>query len=173
MKKRKAKLRIVCSVCEEAALAPRVISHDVGALVGMKSVMVHHVTALVCPNCGAVSVPGETLDAISFLLASSILQQSALDAVEVRYMRRLLGDTQEEFARSIGVDRATVNRWENSGIPITGTQAYAIRSHAFFRLRKQSPIVESAARAFLEPGPRRRPRRGGYEFEARDLRAAG
>jgi YgiT-type zinc finger domain-containing protein len=169
--------RILCSACEKGHLAEKVVKHDVGALVGMSSVMVENLPALVCSNCGAVTVRGNTLDAVTYLLAALILKRSVLDAIEVRYLRGLLGDTQEELAKSLDVDRATVNRWENSTTPITGTQAYAIRTHAFFRLRDKSPAVDAASGAFVYregPNPRaalvRKPmphsKRTGYQLDA-------
>ena len=36
-----------------------------------------------------------------------------MDGVEIRVLRKQLGLTQEEFAHTIGVTFATVNRWEN------------------------------------------------------------
>jgi len=38
-----------------------------------------------------------------------------LDAAEVKYLRKHMGYTQDEFASSLGVTRASVARWEASG----------------------------------------------------------
>ena len=164
---------IRCSACGEGRLAEKVVTHDVGALLGMPHVKVQSLPALVCTKCGAVTVGGEALDAISMLLAALILKRGPLDAIEVRYLRRMVGDTQDQFAQRLKVDRATVNRWENTSAPITGTAAYAIRSHAFFRLRRKSQFIENVAEAFVEPAkPGRRPRPSAYRIDAAVLVAA-
>ena len=154
-------------------MAEKVVSHDVGPLLGMPHVKVEHLPALACAKCGAVTVAGEILDAVSMLLAALLLRQASLDATEVRYLRKMAGDTQEDFAKRLEVDRATVNRWENAATPITGTPAYAIRSHVFFRLRRKSPVVEAAADAFIAAGRvRKRSKRGAYRIDAAALAAA-
>jgi hypothetical protein len=164
---------ILCSACGKGRLADKVVSHDVGPLLGMPHVKVEHLPALACAKCGAVTVGGAVLDAVSMLLAAVILRRASLEASEVRYLRRMVGDTQEEFAKRLEVDRATVNRWENSVAAITGTPAYAIRSHVFFRLRHKSAVIDAVGEAFAETGsPRRRGRRLAYRIDAADLVAA-
>ncbi len=163
---------IRCSVCGKGSLVQKLIDHDVGALLDMKRVAVHNMPALVCSKCGSVNMYGGILDQIALLLAVSILQLQELDPVEVRYLRKLIGDTQGEFAERLGVVRATVNRWENSSEPVKGPDAYAIRSHAFFRLRDRSPAIEAVAAAFTTVQPRPRPKRRGYSIEGATLQPA-
>ena len=164
---------ILCSACGKGHLAEKMVNHDVGSLLGMPHVMVENLPALVCWKCGAVTVTGAVLDAVANLLAALILKIPALYAGEVRYLRRMVGDTQEEFAKRLEVERATVNRWENSSAPISGTSAYAIRSHVFFRLRGKSGAVDGVAEAFLQtPSPEKRGKRPTYRIDAADLVAA-
>jgi YgiT-type zinc finger domain-containing protein len=163
---------IRCSVCGKGSLVQKLIDYDVGALLDMKRVVVHNMPALVCSKCGSVNMYGGILDQIALLLAVSILQLQELDPVEVRYLRKLIGDTQEEFAERLGVVRATVNRWENNPEPVKGPDAYAIRSHAFFRLRDRSPAIEAVAAAFTTAQPRPRPKRRGYNIEGATLQPA-
>ena len=153
-------------------MADKIVSYDVGPLLGMPPVKVRHLPALTCTNCGAVTVDGAVLDAVSMLLAAQIMRRTSLEATEVRYLRKMVGDTQELFAKMMEVDRATVNRWENTATPIAGTQAYAIRSHAFFRLRRRSPVIDAMADAFVEAG--RTTKRTGttYRIDAACLAAA-
>jgi DNA-binding XRE family transcriptional regulator len=172
MKTNRKTTRILCAECGEGRLISKSIRHDVGALLGMKSVDVQNLPALVCNRCGAVSVPGAILDKLQLFLAATILQRPTLGGYEVRYLRRMLGDTQEELATSLAVDRATVNRWENLEKLVEGTQAYAIRSHAFFRLRRLSPVIESVADVFAERKPPRSRKPASYQFDATRLRAA-
>ena len=164
---------ILCSACGEGRLTDKIVSHDVGALLGMPHVKVEHLPALACTKCGVVTVVGAVLDSVSLLLAAVILRRASLEASEVRYLRRMVGDTQEEFAKRLEVDRATVNRWENSAARITGTPAYAIRSHVFFRLRQKSAVIDAVSKAFVEPcPPQKRSKRAAYRIDAADLVAA-
>ena len=166
------KARIRCSECEDGVLEKKAIEHDVGGLLGMNEVRVTNLLALVCNRCGAVAVEGGILDKVSFALASVILRRASLDGIEVRFLRKLLGDTQSDLAEKLGVDRITVNRWENSPEPISGAQAYALRSHAFLRLRDRDSSIEAIAPAFIDkPSPPEK-RKKGYQLDASALRAA-
>lgn len=164
---------IRCSKCGKGKLVRRILDeYDVGPLLDMKRVVVKDMPALVCSKCGSVNMYGGILDQIAILLAVCILQLQELDQIEVRYLRKLIGDTQEEFAEQLGVVRATVNRWENSNEPTKGPDAYAIRSHAFFRLRERSPAIEAVAAAFTTAQPRSRPKKRSYAIEGATLQRA-
>lgn len=160
-------------MCADGRLGDKIVSHDVGPLLGMPHVKVDHLPALACAKCGAVTVAGSVLDSIALMLATLILRRPSLAAAEVRYLRRMVGDTQEQFAKRLEVGRVTVNRWENSAAPIAGPPAYAIRSHVFFRLRGQSLMVDAVAEAFVETGrPRKSGTQGAYRIDAAALAAA-
>lgn len=163
---------IRCSACGKGKLIHRVIDHDVSGLLDMRKVVVSNLPALVCSKCGEVNMYGGVLEQIALLLAASIVSLPDLFPSEVRFLRKLIGDTQEEFARRLGVARATVNRWEKGEEPSRGPDAYAIRSHAFFRLRGASTAIEAAAPAFVEIQPPVRRKAQGYRIEGASLLAA-
>ena len=158
--------KIRCSECGKANLRHKLVNYDVGNLIDMKQVFVEKLPALVCPECGAVSVPGGILEAITLHLAAEILQRSSLSPLEVRYLRKLIGDTQDEFAQRLGVSRITANRWETGSDYVTGPDAYAIRSHAFFRLRDRDVrTIDGVAAAFTSEHPAPRPKKQGYSIQ--------
>jgi DNA-binding XRE family transcriptional regulator len=159
--------------CGKAKLIQKLVDHDVGPFLDMKKVVVHNMPALGCPACGNVSMYGGVLDQIAILLAVAVLQLQELEPTEVRYLRKLVGDTQEEFAHRLGVVRATVNRWENGSELVKGPDAYAIRSHAFFRLRSRNPPIEAVAAAFTTKQPRPRAKKRGYSIEGATLQPVG
>ncbi len=163
---------IRCGVCHKANLVQKHVDHDVGPLLDMKKVVVHNMPALVCQKCGNVSMYGGLLDQIAILLAVDLLQLQELAPMEVRYLRKLVGDTQEEFAHRLGVVRATVNRWENGAEAVKGPDAYAIRSHAFFRLHERNPPIEGVAPAFTADQPRPRSKKRGYRIDGATLQRA-
>jgi YgiT-type zinc finger domain-containing protein len=163
---------IRCSVCGKGKLVRRIIEHDVGDLLDMKHVVVSNLPALVCTKCGSVSMYGGILEQIALQLGALILRLPDLYPFEVRYLRKLVGDTQEELAQRLGVARITVHRWEKGEAPTTGPDAYAIRSHAFFRLRGLSQAIEAAASAFIETKPQARKRVQRYRIEGASLQRA-
>ncbi len=165
--------KIRCSKCRKGKLRLRRIDHNVGPLLDLPRVWVENMPALVCPSCEAVSIIGLILDEIAMRVAVEILQLSSLPPIEVRFLRKLLGDTQDEFAARLSVDRVTVNRWENGSDDVSGPTAYAIRSHAYFRLRTRSSIVDSVAASFTaEHLPSPPSKKKGYSIQASDLQAA-
>lgn len=160
-----------CSDCGKANFELRRITHDLGSLLGMTEVLVENYPALVCAKCKAVSHIGEVLSEVEMILAAMILDRGTIDHLEVRYLRKLLGYTQEEFAQKLGVERITVSRWENSETAISGTQALAIRSYVFFKLRAKSKRIEALAASFLEPKVSPKSKRGGYKLAGSEIRA--
>jgi len=162
---------IRCSVCGKGMLRRKRLDQDVGDVLGLEGVVLKDAPALVCSKCGEVTLDGAVLEQVALIVAAHILRQSELAPAEVRYLRKLLGDRQEDLADKLGVTRATVNRWEMGTTPVTGPPAYAVRSHAFFRLRSQSPLIEKAAPTFEARGAPRK--RSGYTVEGRQLAAAG
>lgn len=159
---------IQCSACGEGMLRRKQVTQDVGDLLGIPGVVVKGAPALVCSKCGEITLDGAVLERVSLMLAARILGQSELKPTEVRYLRKLLGDRQEDLADKLGVTRATVNRWEKGSDPISGLPAYAVRSHVFFRLRSQSPLIDKVASAFETRAPAGR-KKVRYSFEAWQL----
>ena len=158
--------KIECSECEGGVLRPKTVEHDMGPLLGMTEVRVTNLSALVCSRCGAVSVDGSVIEMVSLMLADVILRQPAIGGIEVRFLRKLLGDTQSELAAKLGVDRATVNRWENADEPLTGAPSYALRSHALLRLQERGARLLGAEAELRRPEPKPPRRRGGYRLDA-------
>jgi YgiT-type zinc finger domain-containing protein len=172
MKKSKLFLNLVgtrCGKCESGKLATKEISYDLGPALGMKSVRVENLPALVCSSCGEVTVTGPVVEGVSLALAVLILQRVELDQIEVRFLRKLLGDTQEEFAKKLCVERVTVNRWENAKEPIAGITAKAIQLHACVRLCPRSSTFEKLKEALTAMAPRRAPKPRSYRLDGSNL----
>lgn len=47
---------------------------------------------------------------------------------DIKAARELLKESQEAFARRLGVDQATIHRWETRGLPSSGTARVAVEN---------------------------------------------
>jgi YgiT-type zinc finger domain-containing protein len=97
--------------------------HDVADLLGLHSVVVESLPALVCPECDEILLLGKLINNLSTDLVNFILLGSfALTGLDVRFLRKAMGLTQQVLAERLGVEPATVSRWEsepNDAVPYT------------------------------------------------------
>jgi len=157
-----------CSDCGAGRLSVDHVTHDMASLFGMESVKVNNLPVLVCSRCKHLTITGPVIDGISMLLAATILGTTELGWMEIKYLRKLIGDTQDEFAQKLNVDRVTVSRWENSKVPITGITSEAIRLHAYLRLRGRSPAIDAvgaALTAVKQQNAHKRAKRSSYKLD--------
>lgn len=67
-----------------------------------------------CPKCGAHEVAIPRIEELHRVIALAVISKSGrLAPPEIRYLRKFLDWSGAEFARHVGVDVATVSRWEN------------------------------------------------------------
>lgn len=82
-----------------------------------------------CPECGDSEVEIPRIEELNRTLAGAIIRKpTRLSAAEIRFLRKSLGWSGGDFARHIGVDPATVSRWE------TGAQDMGQVADRFLRL---------------------------------------
>lgn len=85
---------------------------------GLPNVYIEGVAVDVCV-CGEefIQLPG--IEEINLLIGKNLLaKERPLSGEEIKFLRKWLGHTSEEFAGIIGVGRATISRWENKKTPI-------------------------------------------------------
>ena len=110
---------MTCSPCKGPFQEVR-RDHDVGALLGLKSVMVKSMKVLECEQCKGITVIGAELEKAEARLVWAITTRmngrGFSDEVaypdEMKFLRKSVGDTQEEFAVRMGTTLTTVKRWE-------------------------------------------------------------
>jgi putative zinc finger/helix-turn-helix YgiT family protein len=72
------------------------------------------VTVRECPKCGERIVSIPRMAELHRLLARKVASQRArLSGAEIRFLRKSLGWSGVDFARTIGVNSDTVSKWEN------------------------------------------------------------
>lgn len=67
------------------------------------------------------------------------------DPINIRQLREARGWTQGEMATYFGVDKATVWRWENKGVPARGPARQAIEREIGALVSHQPPVSDAAA----------------------------
>lgn len=131
-----------CPNCARKMTPKTLPSYDAGALLGMRSVKVESVPALVCPKCKHVVLDGALLDALHEQLLLDVLSNGhVLGGEEVRFIRKALSLSQAALADRLGVHRVTVARWETGEVPLDGPTSVAIRALAAI------PVVAERSKA--------------------------
>lgn len=108
-----------------------------------------------CPDCGDEEISIPRIEALDRLLAHTVAARSGrLTGPEIRFLRKHLGWSGSDFARTFDVDPSTVSRWE------AGSQSMDLRAEKLLRVSatRMEPIADYAEyEAFLakvsEPGP--------------------
>jgi len=86
---------------------------------GLPYVVLEQVHVSRCPKCGAAEVAIPAMEQLHALIAVEVAQKDTrLTPDEVKYLRKYLGLSSGDFAEVMGVDPATVSRWENGLRPL-------------------------------------------------------
>jgi putative zinc finger/helix-turn-helix YgiT family protein len=136
-------------------VSKRLASFDAGAILGMRSVKVRGVSALVCPKCKNIVLDGALLDSLHEQLLLDVLSNGhVLGGEEVRFIRKALGLSQAALADRLGVHRVSVARWESGEVPPDGPTSVAIRALAAIPVmakRSKAKERERVKKSFEKP----------------------
>jgi putative zinc finger/helix-turn-helix YgiT family protein len=90
---------------------------------GLKGVTLKDIEVSRCPNCGYSEVSIPHVEGLHRAIARLLIEKPTRSTgEEVRFLRKILGLSGVDLARSMGVAPETVSRWENDDPPI-GPQA--------------------------------------------------
>ena len=82
---------------------------------GLDDIVLHGVEVRRCPKCGEEDIVIPRIEELHRLIAGGLLHKAGrLTGAEVRFLRKALGWSADDFAKSVGVARETVSRWENN-----------------------------------------------------------
>lgn len=81
---------------------------------GLKNVVLKEVLVCRCPRCGAEQVEIPNMDGLHRTIALAVLcKRRLLSGDEIRFLRNVAGMTATGLAKSLGVTKTAVSRWEN------------------------------------------------------------
>jgi putative zinc finger/helix-turn-helix YgiT family protein len=99
----------------------------------LPGVVLEGVSVYRCPNCDNYEVEIPHLEELHRAIALHLVRQSRrLQGPEVRFLRKWLGWSGQDFARRMGVTAETVSRWENEREPTGGTSDRLLRLMVLF-----------------------------------------
>ena len=110
-----------------------------------------------CPKCGEFEIAVPRIEELHRAIAFAVVEQRPrLTGREVRFLRKYLGYSGQDFAATIGVDPATVSRWENEKEPIGPTADRLLR----LMVLRQKPLEEYPTERLADVAsePARQPR---------------
>jgi putative zinc finger/helix-turn-helix YgiT family protein len=102
-----------CSNCG----APGRVVHGTYELreVGLKNVVLQGIEIVKCPKCRNEDPIIANMNGLMRALALAVIEKPCrLTGEEVRFLRKYLRLTGEEFSRLIHVDKSTLSKWENN-----------------------------------------------------------
>jgi putative zinc finger/helix-turn-helix YgiT family protein len=108
---------IQCSNCGAATRVVRGI-YELKE-VGLKNVVLQGIEIAKCPKCKNEDPIVPNMNGLMRALALAVIEKPyRLTGEEVRFLRKYLRLTGEEFSRLIHVDKSTLSKWENNEDPV-------------------------------------------------------
>lgn len=81
---------------------------------GLRNVVLHGIEMSKCRSCGNVEPVIPRMNDLFHALALAVVQQPhRLAGDDIRFLRKYLHMTGDQFSRLLHVDRATLSKWEN------------------------------------------------------------
>jgi putative zinc finger/helix-turn-helix YgiT family protein len=101
---------------------------------GLDSVTLMNVEMRRCPECGEYEVDIPRIDELHRLIAQTVAsKESRLTPQEIRFLRKYLGFSGVDFARTLDVTPETVSRWETGKKQMSPVAERALRLMIFVR----------------------------------------
>lgn len=87
---------------------------------GLDNVILKNIEVLTCQQCGSIVPRIPRLnDLMRTIVIAIIAKPSELEGTEVRFLRKFMDESIEQFARKLGVDRSHLSRVENGSLSIS------------------------------------------------------
>ena len=87
---------------------------------GLDNVILKNIEVMVCKQCGSLVPRIPRLnDLMRTIVVAMIAKPSELEGTEVRFLRKFMDETIEQFARKLGVNRSHLSRIENGSLALS------------------------------------------------------
>jgi len=98
---------------------------------GLDNVVVKGIEIVKCPACGNEDAIIPNLDGLLRVIAVAlVIKMFPLSGAEVRYLRKYLEMSGEQFARILHTDKSTLSKWETGAVNIGSKSDLLIRAVA-------------------------------------------
>jgi DNA-binding transcriptional regulator YiaG len=115
----KARPRVLMCDCGGELKPAALENYDFSGYCGF-SVLLKGVPGLKCSKCSGETIDGGIINALLKIMVVEVTKvESRLPADEAKFLRRILGATQQELANRMGIARETVAKWECGEQPIS------------------------------------------------------
>ncbi len=120
------------SVCSNCGKAARVVRGSYPFTEsGLKNVVLKGIEMSKCNSCGNVEPVIPRMNDLFRALALAVVRQPhRLAGEDIRFLRKYLHMTGDQFSRLLHVDRATLSKWENDEDPIGAQSDLLVRAVA-------------------------------------------
>jgi len=125
---------------------------------GLKRVVLDGIEIIRCGNCGNEDPIIPRINDLMKVLAWAVIRKPyRLEGEEVRFLRKYLRMTQDEFSCLLHVDKTTLSKWENNEDPVGDQSDRLIRAIALALGEGLKRGQEEAVREFARIQDLRRP----------------
>jgi DNA-binding transcriptional regulator YiaG len=125
---------------------------------GLKCVVLDGIEIIRCGNCGNEDPIIPRINNLMKVLARAVIRKPyRLEGEEVRFLRKYLRMTQDEFSCLLHVDKTTLSKWENNEDPVGDQSDRLIRAIALALGEGLKRGQEEAIREFSRIQDLRRP----------------
>lgn len=134
------------------------------------NVHLYDVDLIVCSACGNVDPVIPKVNEVLRRIAEAIVEKKyRMTGAEVRFLRKYLGMTAEQFSHLLHVDKTTVSKWENDEDPVGQQSDLLIRSLVLLKDEKLRSIAGTAEDHFVQIQDARRRPKINYDLLTGDL----
>jgi putative zinc finger/helix-turn-helix YgiT family protein len=136
-----------CSNCGKDAQVVRGDYHFKES--GLRNLVLTGIELIRCGHCGNVDPILSNVDDLMYSIAQSVIRKpSRLVGEELRFLRKHLELTQDQFAEMLRIDKTTLSKWENEDDPIGWQSELLIRMVAQTLLENHKSEAEKLVHSF-------------------------
>jgi len=162
------------SQCSNCGSEAKIVRGDYDFLEsGLRGVVLHDIELVKCDKCGNLDPVLYQVDEIMHLIALAVLRWPyRLRGEELRFLRKHIDLSQEEFAKLLRVNKTTLSKWENNEDPIGVQSDLLARAIVISRDKRLEKRAADHIRAFAKIADKQKQVRVEVDTEKREYEYA-